>query len=143
MLVYFRYKKPGNADYIQSAYQCSNFVSKIKTSAISSVTLRGYNAEKCLFGWRFWTLVIPPRWLNSEDKIEFMQDFFITPNRSISLNGSDWRDVYLNSGDFPIEFLESSKYLQELTFALTSKAADTSTLAGEKLYGMNESDFYV
>ncbi len=113
-----------------------NLTSKIRTDSLSQTSLRGNISEKARFARRVWDITINTQSIQSDDDLAFLELFFYSSDRAISLTGieSEYRKVYTAPGDFPVEFLESCKLLPQVKFSLTSKKADITKLIGESFF---------
>lgn len=111
-----------------------SLTSHVKFDAQSSTTLRGFITEKLKHNRRVWDIVINTQSINSDAQLEFLEQFYYSSDRAISINGTDFRTVFASAGDFPVEFLEQCKLLPQVKFTLTSKAPDTSKLIGEMFF---------
>ncbi len=112
----------------------SNLTSRVKSDSLSNISLRGNIAEKARFTRRVWDITINTQSIQSDADLEFLELFFGSSDRAISLNGTDFREVYVSPGDFPLDFLENCKFLPQVKFVLTSKKADKSKLIGESFF---------
>lgn len=110
------------------------YYSKVRFSASNSTTLRQYITEKSKSKRRVWELTINPTDIDSELKSRFLEKFFCSSNRAISIDGINYREVFVSEGDFPVEWFENCKFLQQVRFTVTSKAPDDSLLVGESLF---------
>lgn len=125
------YLKYGN---ISNEFDALIMQSTIKSDSLNSVSLRGYIAEKSLHARRQWKIVLSADTIRYESKLRFLENWFISSDKKISLNNSNWRDVFVESGDMPIEFLDNAKFLPEFSFTAISKSPNTDILVGESFY---------
>lgn len=116
-------------------YPKALYYSRVQFDADSSTTLRGYITQKFRTKRRLWSITIDPLSIDSEAKVKHLENFFTSSNRAISLDNVNYRNVFLKAEDMPIEWLEGSKLLIQVTFQASSVAPDDTPLVGEILYG--------
>lgn len=115
-------------------FEALNITSKIRSDSLSQTSLRGIISEKFRFARRVWDITINTQSIQNDNDLAFLELFFHSSDRAISLNGTDYREVYIAPGDFPIEFLENCKFLPQVKFTLTSKKAEKAKLIGESFF---------
>ena len=128
-MIYLRY---GN---IGMSFRELVLFSTVKSNTISSISLRGFISEKVLNKRRQWHITISSDSIRQQSELLFLENWFLSADKSISLNNTDFRAVYVEGGDMPIEFLDNIRFLPEFSFIAISKSPDSSLLAGESMHG--------
>ncbi len=122
-----KFKVSGNT----KEFDTLSIYGRIKTDAITVETLRGNIAEKNKNRRRIWEITINPTSIKSDADLQFLEDFFYSSGREISLDGTNWRRVALSAGDFPVDFHDGIKSMPVIKFNLISATPDPSPLVGE------------
>lgn len=106
----------------------------INKTVLSSTTLRQRLIQKFVGSRRYWNLVLPPAEINNQGKFTFLENFFISSDCFISLDGTNWRAVITEDGDMSIEFLENAKFLPRFECKLSSVEPSIAHLVGWSNY---------
>lgn len=112
-------------------FETASVLSKPLFEAMNISTLRGKTIQRITRRGRKWEIIINPLSINNENALKFLQDFFLADKREISEDGSAFREVIADPGEFPVEFYEGAKFLQVIKFSLISKDSNANMLSGE------------
>ena len=111
--------------------------SKPELNSISGDTLRGITFEHINNARRVYDITISADAIDTQLKYDFLEAFFCNGSRQISFNGTNYIDVVMKAGDFPVDWLENARDLPQVKFTLRAKSPGITRATGEQL--MNSS----
>ena len=109
------------------------WTSRKQTTAITGETLRGNLFEKRTYGRRIYDIVISSDEIRNQTDLDHLEEYFEATDKQLSFDGTNYINVVMAPGDFPVEFIDSIRALPEVTFTLRRKDPTTSRATGEEL----------